>query len=55
MQGIDEIIPVDAYVAGCPPRPEGIIDAILEIQKRIASEDSIIKERDHSFKGSLDA
>ena len=55
MQGIDEIIPVDVYVAGCPPRPEGIIDAVLEIQKRIAEEDSIAKERDHSFKGSLDA
>jgi len=54
MQGIDEIIPVDTYIAGCPPRPEAIIDAILQIQQKIQS-DSAIKERDHSFRGKLDA
>ena len=54
MQGIDEIIPVDAYVAGCPPRPEGIIDAILQIQEQV-QKDSVAKERNHSFKGRLDA
>lgn len=54
MQGIDEIIPVDAYVAGCPPRPEAIIDAILQIQQKVQKE-SVAKERKHSFKGLLDA
>lgn len=39
LQGIDEIIPVDVYVAGCPPRPEGIIDGIVAVQKLIGSED----------------
>jgi NADH-quinone oxidoreductase subunit B len=35
MQGIDRILPVDVYIPGCPPQPEGIIDAIVAIQKMI--------------------
>src|SRR5215831_17345139 len=38
MQGIDEIIPVDVYVPGCPPSPEGLLQAILMIQKIIETE-----------------
>ncbi len=32
--GIDRIIPVDVYIAGCPPRPEAVLDAIIELQAR---------------------
>jgi NADH-quinone oxidoreductase subunit B len=35
IQGVDQFIPVDVYIPGCPPRPEGVIDAVLEIRKRI--------------------
>ena len=35
VQGVDELIPVDVYVPGCPPTPEGLIYSILELKKRI--------------------
>jgi NADH-quinone oxidoreductase subunit B len=53
LQGIDEIIPVDVYVAGCPPRPESVLDAILMVQKELKN-DSLSHERKKEFTGKLD-
>ena len=36
LQGIDRLIPVDIYIAGCPPRPEAVLDGIIQLQKLIA-------------------
>src|ERR1044071_6226994 len=44
LQGIDRIIPVDVYIPGCPPRPEQVLDGIMQIQKLVETES--IRRRD---------
>ncbi len=55
LQGIDEVVPVDVYVSGCPPRPEALLDALIFIQKKQKESESILKDRVNTeFKGYYD-
>ncbi len=38
VRGVDEFLPVDVYIAGCPPRPESMIDAFMQLREKIKTE-----------------
>ena len=49
LKGVDRVIPVDVYLPGCAPRPEALISALMEIQKKIKSERYLRKSENRTL------
>ena len=51
LKGIDQVVPVDVYVAGCPPRPEALIEGILKLQEKIKREPILRQQAAAALRG----
>ena len=51
-KGVDQIIPIDIYVPGCPPRPEALLEAVVLLQQRIKNEDMAAKWRGDEYRST---